>query len=189
MFDLKVAKTSTAKAVNDALQTIAKKQVYVGIPESNAARQTDTVNNAQLMYIHTNGSPINHLPARPVIEPAIEAPGNKEMIVDELKGAAEAALDGDQAGMETGLKRAGIVGSNAAKAWFTDPRNNWPRNKPSTIKNKLRTLKGKDYRAAMDLLDEYISDPSTDISSIDTPLVDSGELRRAITWVIGEDKK
>lgn len=179
MFDLKLNRTSTASAVNDAIKKLARKEVYVGIPESNAARKTGGINNAQLMYIHTNGSPLKNIPARPVIEPAIEA--NKAVISEQLEHAAEAALDGNEKGTDDALTRAGIAGANAAKRWFTDSRNGWPKNKPSTVRNKIRKLRGTSYQEAMDILDS-----GGDVSSIDTPLIDTGELRRAITSVTGD---
>lgn len=188
MFNLKVTKTSTAAAVNTAIEKLEKNQVYVGIPQATTDRPTPGITNAELMYIHTNGSPLRNIPARPVIEPAIEANGNRQMIAEELKHAAERALLQDPAGMQVYLKRAGFVGMTAAKDWFTDSRNGWPPNKPSTIRNKLRTLRGKDYTDAMDILDEYIADPTRDVSGIDTPLIDTGELRRSITFVVGDDK-
>lgn len=184
MFDLKVTKTSSAAKVNAAIANIARKQVYVGIPESKAARKTGNINNAQLMYIHTNGSPVNHIPARPVIEPAIEDAPTKKLIVEQLRDAAEAGFAGEDTAMETHLDAAGQIGSNASKRWFTSSRNGWPKNKPSTIRNKLRKLRGTAFDEAMDILDS-----GGDIASIDTPLIDTGEFRRSITYVVGEDKK
>ncbi len=193
MFNLKVTKTSTAAAVNRSITTLEKRQVYVGIPQENNERpdvngKKPDVTNAELMYIHTNGSPLRNIPARPVIEPAIEADGNRQNIATELMHAAQRALVDDPAGMEEYLKRAGMVGMVAAKDWFTDPRNGWPPNKPSTIRNKLRTLRGKALNDALQILDEYESDPTRDVSGIDTPLIDTGELRRSITFVVGDDK-
>lgn len=184
MFDLTVTKTSSALKVNETLAKLARKQVLVGIPASNAKRKGEAINNAELMYIHTNGSPMNNIPARPVIEPAIEQPETKKLITEQLKDAAEALFDGDEAAMDESLQLAGRLGANAAKRWFTDSRNGWPKNKPSTVRNKLRKLRGTAYTEAMDILDS-----DGDIMSIDTPLIDSGELRRSITYVVGEDKK
>jgi hypothetical protein len=185
-FNLKVVRTSSAVKVNKALESLARKEVYVGVPQANASRKDEPINNAELMYIHTNGSPIKHIPARPVIEPALEAEPTKALIKDELKLAAEAALSGDKVKEDTHLKRAGTIGSNAAKEWFTDPRNNWPKNRPSTIRNKLRKLRGKALKDALEILDEYENDSTVDASSIDTVLVDTGEMRRSITGVLGE---
>lgn len=141
--------------VRKGLAHLGNMRAYVGIPEKAATRPGEIINNAELMYIHTNGSPLRKIPARPVIEPAIEASDNKEHITDELEKCAAAELDGRIDEAIDHLVRAGRLGSNAAKRWFRDPRNGWPPNSP-------RTIAAKDS---------------------DRPLIDTGELRRAITHV------
>ncbi len=115
-----------------------------------------TYSAAHAMYIHANGSPLWHTPPRPIIEPAIQATGNKEPIANELTQAAMAALQGDKENTVKHLKRAGMTAQNAARAWFTDSRNGWPANAPSTIDRK----------------------------GSDRPNIDKGELRKAITFVV-----
>ena len=141
------------------IKKLADLEVLVGIPEDKATRKKDgKVNNAQLMFIHTNGSPLKKIPKRPVIEPAIEASGNKEPITEELGEAAHAILDSDPEAARQHLKRAGMTGQNAARAWFTDPRNHWQKNSKETIQRK----------------------------GSDRPLIDTGEMRKAITYVVRE---
>lgn len=165
-----------------ALKKLPKQQVFVGIPESSAADRTrkleqladgvignskkakrkknrykaliSQVTNAGLLFIHTKGSELKHIPARPVLEPAIAASGNKENIAAELTGAAEDVLEGKDP--TTNLRRAGIAAQNAARKWFTDPRNNWAPNSPDTIKRK----------------------------GSDRPLIDTGAMRAAITYIV-----
>lgn len=118
------------------------------------------ISNAQLLYIHSKGSPLRNIPARPVLEPAIEAKGNREGIAAELAKAVQASLHGNDEDVTRYLKRAGLSASNAAKRWFTDSRNNWAPNAPATIRAK----------------------------GSDQPLIDTGALRQAITYVIkGEE--
>ena len=115
------------------------------------------VTNAQLLFIHTNGSPIRHIPKRPVIEPAIQA--HKEEITEELRAACIASLDLialKPAEATRHLERAGTLGMNAARGWFLDPRNGWSPNAPATI------LRKKSER----------------------PLIDTGQLRRSITYLV-----
>ena len=145
--------------VLNALQKLEKQQAYVGIPEARVARREQTINNAQLLFIHTKGSPLRGIPARPVIEPAIEATDNKASISEELKQAAKAALDGRPQLMKQFLKRAGLDAQNRVKAWFLDPRNNWAPNKPSTIRRK----------------------------GSDKPLIDTSQMRNAITYVVTDN--
>jgi hypothetical protein len=166
------------------ISKLAKLEVLVGIPESSDRRQDllsqaektkptksgkmskrkkkliaaseSEVNNAQLMFIHTNGSPLKGIPKRPVIEPAIEASGNREPIAEELGEAAHAILDSDPEAARQHLKRAGMTGQNASRAWFTDARNHWQKNSEETIRRK----------------------------GSDRPLIDTGEMRKAITYVV-----
>jgi hypothetical protein len=135
-----------------ALEQLTRRQVLIGIPDARTERKTPTklsplmqlrknlgaqsITNAQLLFIHTNGSPRNRIPARPVIEPAINEPGNKAMLTDEMKLAAGAALDGKAAQSLTFLRRVALMGQNVARGWFTDARNGWAPNKPSTIRRK-----------------------------------------------------
>ena len=54
-----------------------------------------------------------------------------------------------------------MFAQNKVRAWFTDERNNWPPNAPSTIEKKSKNGKIKD-----------------------NPLIDTGELRKSITYVV-----
>lgn len=174
-------------AVRGALQKLTQKDVLVGIPAEKATREkSKDINNAELLYIHTHGvrtpamrqemqqnmdkgmtyskahqlyikehgSPAMAIPPRPVLEPSIQA--NKDPIGKSLKAAGKAALQGDTLGLDANLNRAGMRAQNAARAWFKDPRNNWPPNSPRTIKQK----------------------------GSDKPLIDTGEMRKAITYVV-----
>jgi len=112
-----------------------------------AAAAASTLNNAELLYVFSKGSPANHQPARPVIEPAIVADGNRQAISHELAQANKAQLDGDAEGAKRFLKRAGIAGENASKKWFTDPRNGWQPNAQRTIDAKGSSVPGIDTAA------------------------------------------
>lgn len=172
--------------VQKALAQLARTDVLVGIPQERASRPGQPVNNAELLYIHTHGSPIRHIPPRAVIEPAINAPGNKEVITRELGDAAAAALDQKPAECIKFLRRAGLAGSNASKAWFTDSRNGWPPNARSTVLAKLRRLKGKAHEDAMTRIADM--DYIGTIPDVNTVLVDTGDMRRAITFVVRQVK-
>ena len=170
---------------------LGKLEVYVGIPEEEASRQSEgEINNAELAYIHTHGvrtksmrekmqpnmdsglayskayemyiqehgSPLWRSPPRPILEPAIEK--HKDAIADKLKPAMQAALNGDSQGARDGLEKAGMFAANKVKDYFVDPENGWAENSPKTI-----AAKGSDR-----------------------PLVDTGALRQAITYVVGDKK-
>lgn len=181
-----VDKTNEIKKLLDGL---ARKQVFVGIPEGGERVEEpgQAITNAQLLYVHTHGvrqkamrdemnpkvesgemtyskayelwlqthgSPLWHSPPRPVLEPAIEH--NKEAIAKQLRRVSEVALEGGDPTPE--LHKAGMMGQNFARDWFTNPANGWPPNSPATVKRK----------------------------GSDKPLIDTGELRKAITYVVKE---
>jgi hypothetical protein len=147
------------KRINAALSRLARTDVLVGIPAAKNPRKGEPIGNAQLMYILTKGSPARNIPATPIIEPAIELDPGKTIISDELGEAAKAMFDSDPSGVTRHLRLAGTAGTNAAKSYFLDPRNNWPPNKPSTIRRKKSENRN----------------------------IDTGALRRAITYVVREE--
>lgn len=110
-------------------------EVVVGITqESNGSR--GEVTNAELLYIHTNGSAPNNIPPRPVLEPAIAQPETQAQIKVLLRDAAVAAMvQGNKEKCEQDFAKAGMVGASACKKYITDGTNLAP-NAPSTIRQK-----------------------------------------------------
>jgi hypothetical protein len=117
------------------------------------------VNNAELLYIHTNGSPARGIPKRPVLEPAVQADGNRESISAELAASTRASLHGDKNLAAAHMRRTALAGQNAARGWFTDAHNGWPPNTSATIAAKGSAR----------------------------PLIDTGALRGAIQGLVKED--
>src|ERR1017187_7884756 len=120
------------------LTRVSKSEVLVGIPAAKAPRSLKkgkgpVINNAALLWIHAHGSPLKHIPARPVLEPAVEK--NKEIITPHLAEASKAILDRDPMKAERELKLAGTIAANAAKRYVMVGSNLAP-NAPSTIKRK-----------------------------------------------------
>ncbi|HXS93031.1 MAG TPA: hypothetical protein VN736_00410 [Candidatus Limnocylindrales bacterium] len=143
-------------AIAHDLKRLEKSEVLVGIPANKTLRKGGKINNASLLFILSKGSPINHIPPRPVLEPSIEE--NKKIIAPHLGAAAKAILDKrpDQAQRE--LELAGTLASDAAKRYITS--GELAPNAPSTIARK----------------------------GSDQPLIDTGALRRSITFVVREEK-
>lgn len=167
----------------NALDFLEKTDLLVGIPENKTERKSGEPTNAQLAYIHENGSPLKKIPARPFLRPSIEA--NKDEIAESYSRTIPAALDGNKNEVEKILNQTGALASGMASDWFTDSRNNWSPLAPSTILARARkkyrisrykTKKTKDkYRS---LLAAYIANGEF------RPLIDSSQLRRSISWVI-----
>lgn len=179
-----VAKVSVTKTgdgllkIKEAIDRLNKTDVLVGVPSSTTVRPDNApINNASLLYLHTYGSDLQKIPARPVIEPALNAPGNKEALHRTMAEVSRSVLRGDYAVTTIKLKKLGMMAQNIVRRWFVDPRNGWPPNSPTTIARKLRNMSSKDIRKAI-----------TRGEPLTRPLIDTGELRKSITYVVREGK-
>lgn len=143
--------------IEKAIQELHKAKVYVGVPQEESSRSNGQLTNAELLFIHTNGSPINKIPARPVIEPAVEE--NIDRIAGLLRDAAIAASEGDGDTAEALLGDAGTFAANAANQRFGSAalapnaditiHGGWMRNK---VNGRPVYVKGK--KSALPLIDE-----------------------------------
>ncbi|MET3654086.1 hypothetical protein [Dyella japonica] len=141
-----------------SIQQLASNEVLIGIPASTTERQDgEPINNATIGYIQETGSPVNNLPARPFLVPGVESA--QKAATDELKKGASDAMDGNAQAADKALHRAGIVASNAVKAKIN-----------SGIAPELAhsTLAARRRRGRTGT----------------TPLIDTGSLRNAITYVL-----
>ena len=95
-----------------ALKDLGKKQVKIGLPPSAGGRFQF------ILAIQEHGSPINRIPARPVIQPALSSPEVRDAIAEGLTAAVEAAWNGDEAGAQAGLEAAGQAGADGIRAYI-----------------------------------------------------------------------
>ena len=140
------------KTIVNAFNFASDEDVLVGIPAENTAGYGSGVTNIQLLYIHSQGSPVNGIPARPTVEPAIQA--NRAMLATMLRGSLAMAFTGNIAGARAAKARAGQMAANLVKARFGSG---------SLAPLKPATIKAKGSSA---------------------PLIDTGQLRNSITYVI-----
>lgn len=116
-----------------------------------------TYSEAYQMYIHSKGSALYAVPPRPVIGPALKAHQNE--IGKGFQRIYKAAADGNEVALKSAITWTGLKAQNACRDWFYDPRNNWPKNAPKTIKAK----------------------------GSERPLIDTGSLRNSIIYVVREE--
>lgn len=154
-----VEAANNMKRLTKTLRFMKENYVLIGIPQKKTKREGEPVTNAELLFIHTYGSPINNIPARPVIEPAIK--DDKERLSKMLKRSAVFSLEGKEEEAVEQLKLTGMRGQNISRAWFTSPKNGWPPNSPSVAAAKRK--KG---------------------STNPMPLIYTGELRKSIIYVV-----
>lgn len=173
--------------LKERLNELKSKDLLVGIPQEKASRPGDEgVNNAELAYFHTHG--VRNIDMRRAMQPElnagtayskahqmyIEANGSplwnspprpiiepaikhyQKEIAQLLKDVLERALEDRD--FNYLLKKAGMAAQNYVRDWFTNPANGWAPNSPDTIEKK----------------------------GSDRPLIDTGELRKSITYVIRE---
>lgn len=176
-----LAEIDAEEKLFDKIKLFNQYALYVGIPESTTDRN-GTITNAELAFIHTNGvykknldtvkgyldsltpaaraqmmetgSPLYRIPPRPFMQPALNKHINQ--IETSLNRASKRNLAEGKSGLIDEFNKLGLRCQNWIRKWFTDPENGWPPNKPATIKAK----------------------------GSDKPLIDTGELRKSITYVI-----
>jgi hypothetical protein len=177
-------------AVVAAINELVGKEVLVGIPDSSTDRdqeEAQPITNATLGYIHENGAPEANIPARPFLIPGVEKA--EEPTLERLKKAAQVTMRGDTKSADKYLNDAGIIASNSVKRTFWE--NNWEPLKPSTIANRHRQ-RGTKMRDAerqyLGLIGEGMSPADAQAAAGIQPLVDTAQLRNAITYVIRKAK-
>ena len=150
----------------ECLDYLLKHKVDVGLTSHASGR------SFFLLGIHTRGSPIMHIPPRPVVEPALSQEGLRQEMGEFLLQSCEAAFAGDMTGTEAGLEDAGQRGADGIREYIDQgiP----PPNAPVTLSGgwvynrvakKGVLVKGK---------------------SGTTALVDTGQLRDDFDWEIRE---
>ena len=160
------SKEATAKMKDrlQCLQYLATHTVEVGLT-STASERSRT-----LLAIHEHGSPAMHIPARPVVKPALSQSSTRAEMSAAMVFACAAANSGDLSAVTSALEDAGKAGVDGIHAYIDKgipPPNSpitlsggWMRN---PVSKKPVKVKGK---------------------SGTTPLVDTGQMYNDFDWEI-----
>lgn len=180
---VKITGSDKLKALQRNVKLLPGMQVLVGIPGENAEREGD-LTNAQLGYIHEFGAPEANVPARPFLIPGIESV--RPRIERHLMAAAKVGLTGKTARADSMkyLNAAGMTAVNGVRAYMT--RGVPPPLADSTLRRRAGRRKGSGHRinkgSAAELKARAAgAEPS--MASV-KPLIDTGQLRAAVTYVI-----
>jgi len=181
---LVMKKDVVAKLTRD-LKALAKKQVLVGIPSANAARDDGgPLNNATIGYLMETGMPGSNVPARPFLVPGVQNSMREWSAYG--RAAVKATLDGDDAKADQLLRRAGIVAETAVKKEITN--NIPPPLAPSTIRGRKYARGTQSRRAGeRDYLDFVAKGISATVAQSQAgiiALINTGELLHSITSVL-----
>lgn len=141
------------------LRKLATTRVMAGVPADRAGRNEsgDDINNAGLMKIHEDGAPEVGIPARPVVHPAIKEVQGQ--LTASLKKAGDFGLDGQVDKMTKQFYATGFIAQNAMRKKITT--GPFVPLAPSTLAKR----KAKGHKS-------------------EKPLIETGQLRRALTFVV-----
>ncbi|EAT1194792.1 hypothetical protein EYS49_12010 [Salmonella enterica] len=179
-------RVDNAQAILDALRSLTKKDVLVGIPAEDSDRDDVPFGNAGIGYVNEYGSPAQNIPPRPHLIPGVKSV--EEQTVPQLKAAAQAALDGNAAGAERALNRAGALAANGVRRYMTIT--GFTPLADSTVEARARRgRKGAKAELARRSADGKLNAINPDsgqliINENVRPLIDTGQYRRAITHVV-----
>lgn len=155
---MKQSKKSLEK-IGESLEMVTLKSVLVGIPAEKAARDAESkMTNVDIAYIQNFGAPEANIPSREFMRPGIADVQSK--IVKALRLAGKAAFNGEDP--DKYLNQAGLVAQAGIRAKIT----NGPFLPLAASTVAARMSRGK---------------------KSDKPLIDTGQLRNAITYVIREN--
>lgn len=171
--------------IKESIKKLVKKEILVGVPDG-AERKDSHINNAQLLYIHTNGvrdtsmrqemqhnindgktySEAHQMYLQEHGSPMYSIPPrpvlkpaiekNQDKIAKKMVKAVNSALEGKNP--QNDLEKTAIFAQNKVRAFFTDPDNGWTPNAKSTIDKK----------------------------GSDKPLIDTAQLRKSIVGIVGD---
>ncbi len=154
---VKILKDDVAKVLA-SIQELASKQVLAGIPASKAQRDDGSpLNNAQIGYLQNYGSPVNNIPPREFMESGIALA--QESIEAHLKNAAKAAVNVNPEKVDIELNATGLVAQAGLRARI---------NSGDFQELSKSTLAARRRRGRTGI----------------KPLIDKGELRNSLTYVI-----
>lgn len=164
--------------VEAAIKKLAQVHVLVGIPHVNSDRDEGGPTNALLGYVHEHGEPSLNIPARPFLKPGIR--DQQPAIQRYLGQAAKAAVEGDETRMMSAMRAAGESGvKGATNKITTGP---FTPLSPRTIAARLR--KTQAGRTRLRRMRQAGEDVAAWAATNLKPLIDTGQLRRAITYVL-----
>jgi phage gpG-like protein len=183
------------------VDALTQADVLVGVPSNKLQRRPlpgkkpDPITNAALAYIHEHGSPARNIPARPFLFPGIRAI-RAQAIAMLFEGAVE-VLKG--AAVKPVLNRVGMLARNSVVNAITDPDPPFAPLKPATIRARLRRTQAGRRRlreimeggkrmgmSSPDILTSYArSNWASGGEGMNVqPLIDTGQLRASITYVV-----
>lgn len=183
---VKVTKQNMADVLR-SVRLLTDVEVLVGVPEDKTVRDPalamhdgDSITNAALAYIHDQGSPEAHIPQREFMRPGIRAA--QEDIAERLGAAMRGAMRGNEMIVEQSLIQVGQVAADAIRNKIDEGI------APALSDYTVRKRAERGRKGALQEMDNRMAgmSPSLDLAK---PLVDTGEMRKSISYAIRSRKK
>jgi hypothetical protein len=190
-------KVDKVQNLMEAITALTKSEVLVGIPKDKTGRNAGAQTNASLAYIHEFGSAAQNIPKRPFIYPGINK-ATKQIVDIMRRGAMDAIDKRDVQAAERILEEVGMAARNSVVREIRDPAPPFAPLQPATIRARLRrtaagrrklraiTAGGKQLGMKMpQILTSYAQSTWDAVSGANMkPLIDTGQLRAAISYVV-----
>ncbi|WP_066922893.1 hypothetical protein [Methylobacterium sp. CCH5-D2] len=163
------------------VRALTRTDVLVGVPAEKAERPSEPgetgerPNNAALAYIHDTGMPEQNIPARPFMAPGIAE--GEGAITKAYALAGQQALIGDEAGMIRAQHMAGLAAQNAIRGKINEGI------APPLSERTLRARAARGRKGAIKELKARAKGEAPTLTNA-KPLIDTGQLRNSITYVI-----
>lgn len=180
---VQVTKQNFEKII-ETTRMILDVEILVGVPRDTADRPPelkeqdgDAINNAVLAYIHDQGAPEARIPQREFMRPGIE--DVRDEITRKLGIVMKLAMRGEAMRAEMAMVQVGLVAQsgirNRIDAGIPPPLAEY------TLRKRVARKRG--HKGAMTELNRREAGllPSTQFAK---PLIDSGEMRKSITYVL-----
>jgi phage gpG-like protein len=153
---------SNRSQLEKRLAMLSAENVLVGVPADKTGRRPEDgesgpITNAALAYIHDNGAPEANIPARPFMRPGIA--DAERRIVKRMESGLKRHLAGDGDAIRVTLEGVGLIAQTAIRKRIAA--GDFTPLAPATLAARLR--RGRTGTR---------------------PLIDSGQLRNSITYVI-----
>ena len=164
---------------NKRVKELTGLEVLVGFPEDTTLRDdTSPMTNATLAYIHDNGAPEANIPARPFMIPGMEAAAAS--IEKALHYTANQALNKSNSAPDAVNKGLVIAGSMATLSIRRKISEGIP---PPLAASTLRDRARRGRKGAKEELRARSAGVAPSMT-LAKPLIDTGQLRNAVTFVI-----
>lgn len=128
-----VKKFSLVGRMIEGYRFIKNTDILVGIPEDKNVAHSGGITNAELLFIHQNGSPARNIPARPVLTKPLDDAENVERLHGLYKNAIKLAMLGEVDSAKNIYEKIGMKAQVMVQKEFGKI---GPPLKPATIKAK-----------------------------------------------------